>query len=278
MDEKLVGNLKSSQDSILVAYQVKFQELRAQLLILKNQLSEEQKNLRRDETILNIEEERNWFRDELRKSDAKVKQQEEELKKLRLAYEEMVDDRNSLHAQCMSTKRENKVLFQEKIKREPPQRFLSLGPTSPGSRIPPSTARGVQRSRQSSQRAHTSQIFASPDPGLGSVAFSNPSKVTDEVIISLKRQLDAERNKLRKLVAQQVSERAQSIELREFFITCIEEVKKDIMVRGGVRSNSQIEDIDDAPCIVVRKPALYPFLDSPKAKPTLSAFTPTDKR
>jgi len=97
------------------------------------------------------------------------------------------------------------------------------------------------------------------------------SEVNDDKITILKKQLEQEKLKVRKLIAEKVESQNENNELKEFLLNAISEVKKEILLRSGVRSLSP-------PAPGSRKNSTQEKIDVNFTMPTLSAFTNTDKK
>ena len=91
------------------------------------------------------------------------------------------------------------------------------------------------------------------------------------MVYSLKRQLDSEKSKVRKLMTEKLGSEVDNIEMQEFFKSCVEEVKKDIQTRNMHHTRLEI-----TPGRSNRRLGSAP--EGIKRSPELSAFTNTDKK
>jgi len=232
MDTKLVGNVMNTQDSMLTAYKQKFLDIQKEMIELRNQLSEEKCKLRRDKQIRILEEERNWYRDELTKADATLRKMEAEQKLLREDCEEAIRDRQSLQKQVFDLKKEIKTLTlgQNDIVKQASQTTMK-----PFFRVVPKIDDKRYLRTQSQERIKAPIIEQAISVRNQSVMdpkthLSN-QKIYEEQINSLKKQLENERKANRILKADRVNEKIRETELKAFFQNCIEDVKKDILYR-----------------------------------------------
>ena len=231
MDSKLVGKALNSQDSMLAAYRHKFSEIHHEMEELRSQLSEEKLKLRRDKQIHMLENERDWYREELQKADTRLKKLEAENKKLRVEFEEASNDRKGLYSQMVGLKKENKTLTQLK----------EGGNRISESPAPTTTSKFEEKkmiklaTAQSQERLHRPIMCES---AAGSTKNSYNVKLYEEMICSLKKQLENERKVSRTLKAEKVKEKIKDTELQDFFISCVEEAKKDILIRQKLNSGA----------------------------------------
>ena len=236
MDDKLVGNVLNSQDSMLTAYKHKFSEIQRQMKELRDQLSEEKLKLKHDQLVMMLEEERDWYREELQKADVRIKKLEATNKKLTTDNEETVADRDNMHEQLLKLRKESKQVQGGKN-----QHSMS----STGNGFSKGTGRATRLQTTKSQGRIVGEIIEkTPDIMEGdqspkdychsttdALKGKGRDKLYEEMIASLKKQLETEKKNNRVLKAEKVRERVKETELREFFIGCIEEVKKDIVTR-----------------------------------------------
>jgi len=111
MDGKIMGTLKNSQSSILEAFQIKFNEITRENTELKFLLTEEQKALRTTKQFMQLEESREWYKNELIKLEKQLKETESNYKKLIIAYEDAIADKKLLYSKFVELKKENKLLY-----------------------------------------------------------------------------------------------------------------------------------------------------------------------
>ncbi len=294
MDDKLVTGVKSAQVTILAAYQQKFAEMHRELQALKTQLGEEQVALRRDAEISTISGERDHSHIRVLRLEETLRQRNEAYRQLELQYQEAVAERNMVIEKYKTAVRENRELQHQTAAKIVPEHRSRM------------IRNAVQSLSQNGARAFYSPDTSRRDVGNATAQTQNLSGTSpgqnveaSSVISSLKRQLEIERARVRGFIAERVSARAKDAELKEFLLSSIEEVKKDIVMRSsgsaserlseknkfyytGTVTTGPAENPDSARGTktsprTVRKPWTD---DSGRemAPPQLSAFTATDKR
>ncbi len=222
-----MNNVMSTQDSMLVAYRQKFLEIQREMKELRDQMTSEKVRLHNSRTIRMLEAERNWYREELLQADSRMKKLEAGNKQLRDQLDESDADRKSLHDQLMTMLRE---------KKQQQQRMKGRNVISPSCETDRGRSSRLQTTK-SQERGHATKPIT-PSAGeerCPSTTEGRRQKTSDQVyeeaMLSLRRQLEAERKTNRQLKAEKVTERLRETELREFFVSCLEEVKRDILAR-----------------------------------------------
>jgi len=234
MDEKLVANALNAQDFLLLAYRYRFKDIHKEMAELRAQFTEERIKLKRDTKISMLEQERNWYGEELLKADKKLKEYEVQIKGLQEKYEEILRDNANLYKQIIILKKEMKVKIQEKI---------------------------VQGSKEEAEAKY--EVKKLPE-----YESKDKDEIAEEMLVkSLQKQLQMERRTNQKLKAVKALDSVKESELRAFFMSCIEETKKEIVLRRRLlNSNTTQKNIPS-------EVGLSSFLSSDKRKVMETMFS-----
>lgn len=240
-----------------MAYKQRFYEVRKEMEKLRDELTEQHRKMVADKHFMALDEERTWYREELQKANERCKRMEASYKKLQAEHDEALADRNLLLAQLIDVKKENKALYQERVRRNPPAASIATGP------IPSTLSKSLKTVESNFER--TLRLTTPPynrtqesekktpqtaEPNYRTMDFAHESlnkrnrtqmgrletgKSTrpgcEETVAALRRQLDAERRRSRDLATEQVKAKTRDTELCDFLVSCIDEVKKDIVFR-----------------------------------------------
>lgn len=217
LDLKVGTVLRQHEVDFLNVYKSHMFSIQKEMKLLKEKASEEANKRRRDEELVKLELERDWFRTEAVRLDSLCKEYKhsaEEWKAKAMALEE---DRQFLQDQVILAKKVN-ARSMERI--ETLQQKSEFSPAS----------RDFQPSTEGK-----SQVFVTRggSPDLGS---PNDTKESDEqrykdTIAHLRNQLRVSQTTLKRIRAVKTDYMLERGELEDFFIACIEEVKKEIQVR-----------------------------------------------
>eukprot|EP01022_Parablepharisma_sp_SALTPOND_P013232 TRINITY_DN1751_c0_g1_i1.p4 TRINITY_DN1751_c0_g1~~TRINITY_DN1751_c0_g1_i1.p4 ORF type:complete len:325 (-),score=49.39 TRINITY_DN1751_c0_g1_i1:3161-4135(-) len=225
---------------MLLAYKQRFYEVRKEMEELKLEIAEERQKLNRDKRILSLEEERDWYRDELEKTETRLRKLETSHEKLKAEYQEAVADRKLLREQLYWVKKENKELYVQKtgagITLKSPHISVldrSLKTAEGGLNrafklVTPLTT--VQKSFQTVDSVKE-QIKIEP-------TLETPEHV--DAVSSLRKRLATEQKKVRELTREKVEAKNNEAELRELFVDCVETVKRDIEMRQIKKDSAKV--------------------------------------
>lgn len=212
MDHKLVEGFKSTQDSFADAYKIKSLHIQRQMEEMRGRLTEEALKIKKDTAIQQLEKENFWLKDELTKTEMRRKKLVQNNKKLQDELEQALSDRKHLESIVLDLKRKN--ISRERSLNKPMEN------SSPRSNILSQDSNTTRRNK----REDTKTLNNNSKEDKSANIYQNAIEL-------LKRQLEAEKKKNMKMQAEIVTEKIKETDLKEFFVSCVEEVRKDVMSR-----------------------------------------------
>lgn len=235
-----------SQDNIILAYKQRFYDIRKEMELLRKELEEERYKLQRDKKILALEEERDWYRDELAKHEERYSKLEQSYAKLKSEHDELIADKELLREQLFYTKKENKALFLEKSRKniqsasiqEPQTIMLSKTLKTAEHSMEkafkinsPSTVNPFRSDQKSFHSASSPKSQIHVEQTNFSEEMQSSAKNTIE---SLRKQLENEKRKVQSLILEKPKQKFDDYDLKNLFMSCVEEVRKDVANRGKI--------------------------------------------
>ena len=199
LDEKLLDNAMKTQDSLLAAYRYKFTEIQKELAKLKSELTDEKVKMRRDKIIVSLEEERDWYREELLKADSKLKKVDAENKALQAELDEAVKDKAIFYEEIFVLKKKLKSIMMFGLEKS----------------VKEEDVQGQYETQKLPEYECKPQC----------------EKDYDNIVVSLQNQLRTQKKLVQNLKVDRMIEYNKDYELKEFFMSCVEEVKKSISSR-----------------------------------------------
>lgn len=226
---KVSGVLAKQENEFLGAYRAHMYNVQRELQGLKAEVLEKENALTNNEQMQKLEEECKWYREESLRLDGLLGEakKSEQFMKQKMAMLE--DDRNWLAKQLKSAKKQNKLLraeielqLREGIDandkmfetRQPETR--GMGETQNTSSLPQLPQAGGKR---------TGAMFQSQSV---SALLPTDTLLLQKELRQMKIQRDSEKKIAQELRATITEEKTSRKELEEFFLDCIEDVKKNI--------------------------------------------------
>mmetsp|Transcript_14643 Transcript_14643/g.30052 ORF Transcript_14643/g.30052 Transcript_14643/m.30052 type:complete len:362 (-) Transcript_14643:6-1091(-) len=226
---KVSGVLAKQENEFLGAYRAHMYNVQRELQGLKAEVVEKENALTNNEQMQKLEEECKWYREESLRLDGLLGEAKKSEQFMKQKMSMLEDDRNWLAKQLKSAKKQNKLLraeielqLREGIDAND-KMFETRQPETGGM----------------SESHNTSSLPALPRPGsknTGKMFQSQSASVllpTDTLLLQkelrqMKLQRDAEKKTAQELRASITEEKTSRKELEEFFLDCIEDVKKSI--------------------------------------------------
>jgi hypothetical protein len=186
--------------------------IQKEMRLLKEKVSEDELKRKRDEELKTLEKERDWFRNEALRLDKICKEYKRNIEIWKSKAQILEEDRKFMENQILIAKKQNLKLKED-----------------------------IEFQKEFSLSAEKS--WAKPDEKSKEVNATNnlelkSSKNISNTINHLKNQIQIQKKTLKLQKAVHASYFLEKGELEDFFINCIEEVKKDIIRRRSQNSNS----------------------------------------
>jgi hypothetical protein len=241
LDSK-VGNVLSKHEAdFLNVYKGHMYNIQKEMRILKEKVSEEELKRKRDEELKSLEKERDWFRNEALRLDKLCKQHKRNLEIWKNKAQILEEDRKFMENQILLAKRQNLKLI------EGLESQKELNFSAEKTWIKNDEPLKLLDSRPETAERH--------------------EKVTN-TIRHLQNQIDVQKKSIKFQNAVHANYFLEKGELEDFFLDCIEEVKKEIKKR----KNQQI------PFAKLSASASSKSLYKADDEPGLKDFTSSDKR
>jgi hypothetical protein len=241
LSEKVSIVLSKQERDFLAAYRAHMYNVQKELQDLRNKVAEAETSLQKNDKVHKLEEERSWYRKEALRLDSFTTAMKKDLKYMKEKLESIEDDRNWLERQLKAAKKQNKLLRAE----------LEIRLGENGMVLSDSVLGGALTNGQQQE----APMFPSPSPSYSQEMFaasqgagagfgggkSNRSagrqsaeggtdveRQYQKEIRDLKKNLNKEKRDCARLRASVVTNQTSRAELEEFFLRCIESVKRDI--------------------------------------------------
>ena len=244
LSDKVTDVMKQQEDEFLSAYRAHMYTVQKELQELRNKVRSAEVSLQRDETIKTLTQERDWFRKEALRLDTVSTSMKKELKYMEEKVQCIEEDRKWLEKQLKTSKKQGKLLKSELELQLEGKLF-----NNSQQKLDPVPSEGLQMITNSSStvelgsqlhsgnvtipRSHSSVAIyrAKEEPAAEDAALRKQIK-------QLKEQLKHERQATNEIRAEFVSSKTFKGELEQFFLSCIEEVKKDVAKRHAEAKRS----------------------------------------
>ena len=253
LDQKVGTVLRQHEVDFLSVYKSHMFSIQKEMKLLKEKASDEANKRRRDEEMVKLELERDWFRTEAVRLDALCKDYKRSAEEWKAKATVLEEERQFLQDQ---------VIMAKKVNARSMEQLQTLQQKSRESLLTKSESSPTPQDRSTSS-APANPLFVThltPDPHT-STPDLHEQRYKD-TISHLRNQLNVSQSALRRIRAVKTDYLLEKGELEDFFLACIEEVKKDIQVRRErMTSYSQ------------RKTPIRPLNES-----ELKFFTDTDKK
>ena len=224
------------EKDFLTAYNTQMYQIKKELQELREKTSKEKMRAKNEAKIKMLEKERDWFRDEALKLDKTTNEYKQMLEKMKATLEVVEEDRNFFQDQLFNAKKFNKALNMELQK-------VSQKTIEP-SEQPPSSENSLREDFEMNKmllsekpRAITN-ISEDYRERMNKLTLENTQLKKREAMYKETIQTLQKQEKFRKRVPGNTgTQMYDNNELKEFFLSCIEEVKKDIIKRRALSSN-----------------------------------------
>lgn len=245
LDLKVGTVLRQHEVDFLNVYKSHMFSIQKEMKLLKEKASEEANKRRRDQELVKLELERDWFRTEAVRLDSLCKEYRQSAEDWKARAQALEEDRQFLQDQVILAK---KLHARSMEQMETLQQRTEFSPISKD--FPPSTEA-------------KSQVFVTRggSPDLGEPRETDSQRYKD-TIAHLRNQLRLSQAALKRIRAVKTDYMLERGELEDFFIACIEEVKREIQTRRGkspsrsrIKSPAELNDL-----------SLQSFTDSDKRK------------
>jgi hypothetical protein len=243
LSEKVSIVLSKQERDFLAAYRAHMYNVQKELQDLRNKVAEAETSLQKNDKVHKLEEERSWYRKEALRLDSFTTAMKKDLKYMKEKLESIEDDRNWLERQLKAAKKQNKLLRAELEIRlgengmvlsdsvfaqggggtEGAQQLPMFPGVSPSPSYSEFGASGGAGAGGFSGKSNRSAGRALPSEGGTDVERQYQKEIRD-----LKKNLNREKRDCARLRAAVVTNQTSRAELEEFFLRCIESVKRDI--------------------------------------------------
>ena len=243
--------LRKQEKDFLAAYRAHMYNVQKELQGLRAKVDESELELRKNQKIVALQKERDWYRSEALRLDTFATNIKKDLKFMKERLSTIDEDRNWLERQLKASKKQNKLLRAELEIR------LSATPSTPATTAASTTNEHTQsgflpppRSQTSTPGAgHTRQVpprSKSTVPGgnrrgtFSGKGRGNSSKETSQLrdeVDRLASRLKATEKQLTRARAENVERVRQRSAMEDLFLRCVDTVKSQIqrrMPRGGL--------------------------------------------
>ena len=243
MDQKVGNVLRKHEADFLNVYRGHMFNVQKEMRLLKEKASEEENKRRRDEELVKMEQERDWFRNEAVRLDKICKEYKKSVEKWKNKADALEEDRKFLEEQVLAAKTLN--LRSKKQLELYHQTYGMLqgddfgGDSRSLSLDRPRLPLSEQLGSEASSAHHVKKVSytGGNSPEFLSQLGEQPRAIGEmeiryvETINHLKSQLESERRLLRQIRSAKTNYITEKGELEDFFLQCVEEVRKDILAR-----------------------------------------------
>lgn len=295
--------MEDQESSFFLAYKEHMKKVLREFDALKHKADEEEARARYDVKIRSLEDEVDWFTKEALRLDELSKLYKKEWDKWRTQAEALDEDKKFLEGQLKAMKKENhtlraaieraqttianNLLMQQQQSQQ--LQTTSVNATTPNlkkgnlssrvgsailpaipSALPPSTNGSISGLSSDHQNEHPSNVNSyAMSPGSKNNVSLRPEQEQRylDIIASLKAQLEREQKSNRSLRTSRTTAYAEKSELEEFFLKCVDEVRRDIVLRKRTSVNNML-----------KRSSSSPEENPPAIKAGLENFTTGDRR
>ena len=292
--------LNEHEKNFMSTYKSRMGFIKKELLEYKEKADEIKLKLSHDSKLVVTTRERDWFRMESLKLSQELKEKNIQVEKLKLALRTIEEDRNFFQQELYKVKHLNKALNLDLFKfksihfsDESEMKNENLGQLS-SKRFTSKIKIPMRQSQKlipkhvsdenyyykeigSQQNLNLNENFEQKNEEIGYKMknYEEEDKKLRSQIINLKKQLDFEKRNNKDLRTIKASINYERSELKDFFLNCIEEVKKDIQRRKIKTSGSSTRDAGQrAKTSAIKGNIEKPIEEDAKFK----NFTASDKR
>ncbi|CAG9316374.1 unnamed protein product [Blepharisma stoltei] len=232
LDNQVGKVLQKHEADFLNVYKGHMYMIQKEMRILKEKVSEEEIKRRRDEELRVLETERDWFRNEALRLDKICKEYKRSMEMWKNKAQTLEEDRKFMEEQVLSTKKQNLHLREnlESNMSHPPDFTLS----SPRSEDMDPLAIERGDSLDAGRESKDYKKYMSAAPFITMQDLKKVEERYNETIKHLKNQIDILKKSLHAQKSAQSNYVLEKGELEDFFIQCIEEVKKEITKRRSL--------------------------------------------
>lgn len=313
LDDRVSEVIQSHEKDFFSAFKHRLTRIKGEMMELKDQASKEKLKHKNEKRMIELEKERDWFRKEALKLDKMCRDHKRQLNKMKVTLENTQEDRDFFRIQLFKAKKVNKamiielekyrdgknIIFEEEEESVQPQLALEAEPQREESlseifqplaikqegeeaavmvedyeqqKDRPIASRETQRTKAGSYR----EEFSLQDEVLQeNKEMKMREEMYEETIRHLRNQMDLLKKSSVKLKRDKVKFSQDKTDLEEFFLSCIEEVKKDILKRRALsRSQSAKKVIKNVATHSDGGSSMRRLKETGK----LADFTNTDKR
>jgi hypothetical protein len=223
------------EKDFLTAYNTQMYQIKKELQELKEKTSKEKMRAKNETKIKMLEKERDWFRDEALKLDKTANEYKQMLEKMKSTLEVVEEDRNFFQDQLFNAKKFNKALNMELQKVS----LKTIDQSDPQQSSNNSVRDDVEVNRMLlNERPRISGVPEEYKERLNKLTLENSQLKKREIMYKETIQTLQKQEKFRKRQPDTLGTQLyDNNELKEFFLSCIEEVKKDIIKRRALSSN-----------------------------------------
>ena len=231
------------EKDFLTAYNTQMYQIKKELKELKEKTSKEKMKASNETKIKMLEKERDWFREEALKLDQTATEYKQMLEKMKATLEVVEEDRDFFQDQLFNAKKFNKALNLEL------QKLTQRNGENP-SELPPSSENSVRDEFEMNKMLLNEKpklsMLEEYKEKLSQLTLENTKlkkreEIYKDTIHTLQKQ---DKIKKAKPTASYGNQLYENNELKEFFLSCIEEVKKDIIKRRALSSNYSSKKYD----------------------------------
>eukprot|EP00826_Nyctotherus_ovalis_P029476 TRINITY_DN232_c0_g1_i2.p2 TRINITY_DN232_c0_g1~~TRINITY_DN232_c0_g1_i2.p2 ORF type:complete len:372 (-),score=105.61 TRINITY_DN232_c0_g1_i2:953-2068(-) len=274
MHKMMIAGVQNSQDDLLLAYKLEMQTVEKDYRKISQKIQEEQESYAIEKSINDVRQELQWFKSEALKLFKEHKEQAASIAKMKLQLGLLEEERDFHQDELEQSRKANKLAAMKvsQYKANFPQLYL----TGLSSKKPQSAVRTEANNEQIEDWVNEELAEIGPSrtsrpanrnssPSINSEKLNNlmnENKLLKEkeqeligVIHKYRKQIDIIMKAEHQARGEKVRENMKNIELREFFVSCIEEAKKATVYRGSAVDKYQ---------------AIKPFTTKSKKRTTLA--------
>jgi len=282
LSKTMSTQMAQQETDFLAAYRAHMYAVQKDLQELRKKVEDAETSLQKNDKVHKLEEERSWYRKEALRLDSFTTSMKKDLKYMKEKLESIEDDRNWLERQLKASKKQNKLLRAEleirlgsathSFNQTAGQMQLTenmnqnMNHTPAPGMFPPAITRSQENLLQAAYNHHgndrpSSSMSDRPTrskgrPNKASIDSSSISEMErhhQKEIRDLKQQNANQKKLVAQLRSNVVANQTQRAELEEFFLKCIESVKREI---GRRRKKICSGERQEYPACTLEKPAI----------------------
>ncbi|GMH86845.1 hypothetical protein TrST_g12246 [Triparma strigata] len=266
LGSKVSGVLAKQENEFLGAYRAHMYNVQRDLQSLRAEVVEKENALTNNEQMQKLEEECEWYRKESLRLDGLLGQSKKNEVFIKEKMAILEDDRNWLAKQLKSAKKQNKLLRAEielQLREGTDAKEEMFEGQAGGSTRMMMDSRGNDQTTSLPQlggatNKGTSNAWAMKKSQSAAALLPTDTLELQKELRAMKLQRDAERKEAQNLRAEMVSDQTGRKDLEEFFIDCIEDVKKAIDRRRRKAASNKMTEVQEA---LLQKPIeLHDFM------------------